>query len=99
MFGSSKKLLAVACFTVILIGLVNLAWWVFYDRTQQMLDRQLTRRLLATAKAAAAVLPADVIENLTLGDLDAFANVADITYLVDYLFFGGPPPVGGTTGL
>jgi hypothetical protein len=35
MFGSSKKLLAVACFAVILIGLVNLAWWVFYDRTQQ----------------------------------------------------------------
>jgi len=78
MFGSSRKLLAVACFAAILIGLVNLAWWVFYERTQQMLDRQLTRRLLATAKAAAAVLPADVIENLTLGDLDAFANVAGI---------------------
>ncbi len=52
MFGSSRKLLAVTCFAVILIGLVNLTWWVFYERTQQMLDRQLTRLLLATAKAA-----------------------------------------------
>ncbi len=78
MFVSSRKLLAVACFAAILIGLVNLAWWLFYDRTEQMLDRQLARRLLVTAKAAAAALPADVTENLTLGDLNAFAQAAGI---------------------
>jgi signal transduction histidine kinase len=78
MFDSSRKLLAVACFAVILIGLVNLAWWVFYDHTKQMLDQQLTRRLLSTAKAAAAALPVEVIENLILGDLDAFSNVTVI---------------------
>ncbi len=78
MFGSSKKLLAVACFAVILIGLVNMAWWVFYESTQQILDRQLTRRLLAVAKTSAVALPAELVENVALGDLDAYARAAEI---------------------
>jgi len=71
-------LLVVALFALLLIALVNLAWWLFYDRTQHMLDSQLSRRLLATAKAAAVALPSDVVENLTLGDFDAYADVANV---------------------
>ncbi len=75
MFAASKKLLAVAVFTVLLILTVNLAWWLFYDRTEQMLDTQLSRRLAAVAGTSALALEPATIENLTLGDLEAWIKV------------------------
>ncbi|MFH1372787.1 MAG: HAMP domain-containing sensor histidine kinase [bacterium] len=76
-FGSKKLLIAVSL-VLLLIVLINLSWWVFYQRTLQILDSQLTRRLLVTARAAAAALPTGSLETLTLGDLDAWVEVSDL---------------------
>ena len=75
MFASSKKLLAVAVFTILLILAVNLAWWIFYDRTEQMLDHQLSRRLAAVATTITLAFDPTEIDNLILGDLNAWLNV------------------------
>jgi len=78
MFGSSRKLLLIALFTAILIALVNLAWWVFYDRTRKMLDCQLSRRLSVIAKTSAVALTTELVENVTLGDLNAYARMVEV---------------------
>ena len=76
MFTGSKKLLAVAVFTIVLIALVNLAWWVYYDRTAQMMDQQLGRRLTAVAGSAAVSVRPGMVENLLADDLNAFVEIS-----------------------
>ena len=78
MFTSSKRLLAVALFTILLILAVNLAWWVFYDRTAQLLDQQLSRRLSAVAATTSLALSPEMVDGLTLGDLDAYLNATNL---------------------
>jgi two-component system, sporulation sensor kinase D len=78
MFASSKRLLAVAMFTILLILAVNLAWWLFYERTERLLDQQLSRRLSAVAATTALSLPPEMIDSLALGDLDAYLNVTEL---------------------
>ncbi len=75
MFTGSKKLLAVAAFTIALIALVNLAWWVYYDRTARMMDQQLGRRLTAIAGTAAVSIETETVTNLLLDDLNAFVEI------------------------
>ncbi len=77
MQGGSRKLLVIAAFTIILIALVNLAWWLFYDRAEAMLDSQLSRRLLAIAHTTAVPLTQEVIENLATGDFEAYFEVVE----------------------
>ena len=50
MFSGSKRLIAIAVFIIVVIVLVNAIWWLYYDRTQTMMDRQLSRRLAAVAQ-------------------------------------------------
>ena len=78
MFTSSNRLLAVALFTILLILAVNLAWWLFYDRTAQLLDQQLSRRLSAVAATTALALSPEMVDGLTLGDLDAYLNATNL---------------------
>ncbi|MDH4035225.1 MAG: hypothetical protein OEV80_15650, partial [candidate division Zixibacteria bacterium] len=78
MFASSGKLLAVAVFTILLILAVNLAWWLFYDRTEQMLDQQLSRRLAAVAGTTALSLDPTTIDNLVIGDIEAWLRVNEL---------------------
>lgn len=78
MHGGSRKLLIIAAFTLVLIILVNLAWWVFYDRTEGMLDAQLSRRLSAVAKTAAVPLNPALVERLVENDFDAYMQVLDV---------------------
>lgn len=78
MRGGSRKLLIIAAFTLVLIVLVNLAWWVFYDRTEAMLDAQLSRRLAAIAKTTAVPLDAALVERLLEEDFNAYMEVLDI---------------------
>jgi len=78
MHGGSRKLLVIAAFTIILIALVNLAWWLFYDRTEAMLDSQLSRRLLAIAHTSAVPLTREMIDGLTAGDFEAYFKVVEI---------------------
>ncbi len=78
MFSGSKKLAYVALFTVIMIALVNLVWWLNYDRTEALMDRQLSRRLSAVARSGAVALKPEQIERLMLDDFDAYAAVTSL---------------------
>ena len=78
MFGGTKKLWLVALFSLVLIVLVNLAWWVFYDKTEAILDGQLGRRLALVANTGASRIRAADIEALMSNDFEAFVKISDI---------------------
>ncbi|MCH7691616.1 MAG: HAMP domain-containing histidine kinase [candidate division Zixibacteria bacterium] len=78
MFGGTKKLWLVALFSIVLIVLVNLAWWIFYDKTEAILDGQLGRRLALVANTGAMRITAADIEALMSDDFQAFVNIVDI---------------------
>lgn len=78
MLSSPRRLLAAALFTVIIVALVNLAWWTFYSRTVELLDQQLSRRLVAVARTASVAITPDLNENMLYGDFDAYWQVLDI---------------------
>jgi len=52
MFGANKKLWLITLFSIAVIFLINLVWWVFCGRTEKLLDRQLGWRLESIAKSA-----------------------------------------------
>jgi len=60
------------------VVLVNLAWWFYYQKTRDMLDEQLSRRLAAVAISASIALPPGEIEQLVADSLDAYLNVLAI---------------------
>lgn len=76
MLTGTRKLQAVAVFTILLIGLVNMAWWVYYSRTEAMMEYQLGRRLTAVANGAAVTILPDQIDNLLADDLNAFIEIS-----------------------
>ena len=78
MFGGTKKLWLVALFSIVLIVLVNLAWWVFYDKTEAILDGQLGRRLALVANTGAMRITATDIEALMSAEFEAFVKISDI---------------------
>ncbi|MDZ4723846.1 MAG: ATP-binding protein [candidate division Zixibacteria bacterium] len=69
----SQRLILIAVFTVLLIVLVNLVWWLFYQKTERMLDEQLARRLSSLAQASTITLSNSLILSLRDGDLDSYA--------------------------
>ncbi len=78
MFSGTKRLFLIAIFIVVLLALVNVVWWLYYDRTASLMDRQLSRRLTAIAVSGSAALTPELIEGLTLFDPDAYITVTDI---------------------
>jgi len=78
MHGDSKKLIAAAVFTVVLIVLVNIAWWLFYHRSAAMLDDQLSRRLATVAGTTASFIDPELLEALTDGDFEAYSRVSGV---------------------
>lgn len=78
MRGDTKKLIVAGLFIASLIALVNVAWWIFYDRTEAMLDRQLGRRLETIAATGASLLDPGIVESLSEGNFEAYAIVADL---------------------
>ncbi|MFH2049375.1 MAG: HAMP domain-containing sensor histidine kinase [bacterium] len=75
MTGDSKKLLAAGLFTFVLILIVNIAWWLFYSRTEQILDEQLSKRLISIVKTAAFTIEPEKTERLLNGDFEAYADI------------------------
>jgi signal transduction histidine kinase len=75
MIGDSKKLLAASSFTIVLILIVNIAWWLFYSRTEQILDNQLSRRLISVAKTAVFTIQPEKLDSLIAGDFEAYADI------------------------
>lgn len=78
MFVASKKLWLIAVFSIVIIILVNLVWWLFYSRTEQLLDRQLARRLEAVAKAGASRINPSMIDNLVESNFESYVEVTEI---------------------
>lgn len=76
MLGSSKRFVLIALFTALLIVLVNVAWWYYYQRTENMLDNQLSRRLGAVGELTATMLPPEQLDLLSMGDITAYLDVA-----------------------
>ena len=78
MLAGSKRLVAVILFIIVIITLVNVVWWLYYERTENLLDRQLSRRLAAVAGSGSTALSPELVEKLTLYDVDAYIQVTDI---------------------
>lgn len=74
MSGASKRFVAIAAFTALLIVLVNLAWWFSYGRTAGLLEDQLARRLRALAITAASAIDPPLIDSLLFDDPSAYLN-------------------------
>lgn len=72
----SSRLFLISLFTVLLILVVNIAWWLFYQRTEQLLDQQLSRRLTAAASIISASISAERVDSLEIGDIRAIASIA-----------------------
>ena len=78
MFSGSKRLIAVTIFIIVIIALVNVVWWLYYQQTEQLLDQQLSRRLSAVAGSGTAAFEPDLIGDLALYDADAYLEATDI---------------------
>ena len=78
MLSGHKKLLLVAFFTVLLIMIVNLVWWVFYTRTADLLDHQLGRRLTSVATTISHAITPDQAQLLSERDLDVYLEINDL---------------------
>jgi len=76
MFTGTKRFIIIALFTLVLIVLVNLAWWLYYQRTEALLEGQLSGRLLSVARTVALTFEPEMIDNLAAGDLQAYDEVA-----------------------
>ncbi len=75
MIGDSKKLFTAGLFTIVLISIVNIAWWLFYSRTEQILDEQLSMRMTSIARTSAITIHSDKLDELLDGDLEAYAVI------------------------
>lgn len=78
MKSSSKRILAAVLLIAGLLALVNILWWGFYQRTEALLDQQLSRRLIAIAGTAAGAIPPDRTESLLRGDAEAFGDAQSL---------------------
>ncbi len=68
----------VIIFTIILIAVVNLAWWLMYQKTEKSYEAQLSRRLTAVAALGADQLRPDLIQSLGDGSLAAYDTVLQV---------------------
>jgi sensor histidine kinase regulating citrate/malate metabolism len=71
----SKRFLALALFTALLIVLVNFAWWLYYQRTESLLERQMSRRLQSIAQSVSHTLTARQVDSLPYADFDLYSRV------------------------
>lgn len=78
MIAGSKRLIAVTLFIIFVIALVNVIWWLYYERTANLLDRQLSRRLAAVAASGSAALNPELVEKLAFYDVEAYIDATDI---------------------
>ena len=78
MIGDSRKLLTAGLFTIVLILIVNIAWWLFHSRTEQILDEQLSKRMTSITRTSAITIHSDKLDSLIAGDLEAYADIYSI---------------------
>jgi signal transduction histidine kinase len=78
MFSGGAKFILITLFTVLLIALVNLIWWFNYQKTEDMLDAQLGRRLTAVAQSATVALDPATVDSLRYGNVDAYLRTISV---------------------
>lgn len=74
MFARTRAALLFA-FTLTLITLVNIAWWIFYDRTETLLEQQLSRRLVSISATGSIAVDPPALTRAIEGDIDAYADI------------------------
>lgn len=77
MFSGSRRLIAAAAFTAVLVVLVNLAWWLYYDRTEGLLEDQLSRRLASIAQYTSVHLTPEDVSGLLVNDINAYVRAIE----------------------
>jgi signal transduction histidine kinase len=75
MLTGSKRLLAVALFTLLLIVAVNLVWWSYYRTTERMLEHSLAGRLVSVARSTSANIGPGETDSLVSGDVESFSRL------------------------
>lgn len=75
MLTGSKRLLAVALFTLLLIVAVNLVWWSYYRTTERMLEHSLAGRLVSVARSTSANISPEETSYLVSGDVESYSRL------------------------
>lgn len=75
MLTGSKRLLAVALFTLLLIVAVNLVWWSYYRTTERMLEHSLAGRLVSVARSTSANIGPGEADSLVSGDVESYSRL------------------------
>lgn len=78
MIPSKRQSVAIIAFTVILIILVNLFWWVIYTKTETRFEYQLSQRLATTARMGAVGFTPDLVSSLVAGHLTAYDSTLSL---------------------
>jgi signal transduction histidine kinase len=73
-----KRSAVIVIFTALIILLVNLSWWLFYARTEQSFENQLSHRLAAIAIIGASLLKSPLADSLAAGYLGAYDSTLEI---------------------
>lgn len=78
MVSVRRRSAVVVAFTALIIILVNLAWWLFYARTEESFEYQLSRRLSSIAQLGASNLKSELVLSLADGYLSAYDSTLEI---------------------
>lgn len=78
MIPKMRRTTAVVIFTALIIILVNLAWWLFYARTEKSFEQQLSHRLSSLAALGSSNLKPELINSLIDGYLSAYDSTLEI---------------------
>lgn len=78
MLTGTKKLSLIILFVLLVLTIVNIAWWLYYQRTAEMLDTQLSRRLKAIASTGAGTISNQTLTDLLLYDFTAFVTASNL---------------------
>ncbi len=73
-----RRAAAVITFTALIIILVNIAWWFFYNRTEKSLEEQLDHRLSSVASLGATSVKPGIVNPLVDGFLSAYDTTLNI---------------------
>ncbi|RME20558.1 MAG: hypothetical protein D6800_13055 [Candidatus Zixiibacteriota bacterium] len=76
MLRISRRLWVAALFIIILLGMVNLAWWLYYQRTGKLLEGQLNRHLATTVQLVAGMISSEQLGRLQQDDIDTYIELA-----------------------
>jgi len=78
MSSVNRRSLVVIAFTILIIVLVNLSWWLFYSGTRDNFRSQLSHRLAALAHLGASWIKPDLAVSLNDGYLSAYDSTLGI---------------------